>query len=100
MRHCLLAALLLPTLALPVPAGEKAKANTLTPKEIADGWLLLFDGETAFGWAPGDESKWTVANGALHSPGGKDPVGILATTTAFGDYELELEYAAKSGAVL
>lgn len=25
-------------------------ANTLTPKEIADGWILLFDGKTTFGW--------------------------------------------------
>src|SRR6188768_3170029 len=31
-------------------AQEKPKPNTLTPKEIADGWILLFDGETTFGW--------------------------------------------------
>lgn len=29
---------------------DKPKPNTLTPKEIADGWILLFDGETTFGW--------------------------------------------------
>jgi hypothetical protein len=29
---------------------DKPKPNTLTPKEIADGWVLLFDGETTFGW--------------------------------------------------
>jgi hypothetical protein len=32
-------------------AQAQAKPNTLTPKELADGWLLLFDGETTFGWA-------------------------------------------------
>ncbi len=24
--------------------------NTLTPEEIADGWVLLFDGKTLDGW--------------------------------------------------
>ncbi len=28
------------------------KPNTLTPKEVEEGWVLLFDGETAFGWCP------------------------------------------------
>ncbi len=27
-----------------------AKHNTLTQQEIADGWELLFDGETLNGW--------------------------------------------------
>ena len=31
-------------------AADEPKPNTLTPKEIADGWLMLFDGETTFGW--------------------------------------------------
>src|SRR5438874_756540 len=31
-------------------AAEPAKPNALTPKEIADGWVMLFDGETTFGW--------------------------------------------------
>jgi len=25
------------------------RPNTLTPKELADGWLLLFDGSSTFG---------------------------------------------------
>ena len=29
-----------------VARSRSDKPNTLTPKEIADGWLLLFDGET------------------------------------------------------
>jgi Domain of Unknown Function (DUF1080) len=37
-------------------AGEK-KANSLTEKEVADGWILLFDGETTFGWTGKAEVK-------------------------------------------
>ena len=31
-------------------AAEGTPRNPLTPQEIAGGWLLLFDGETPFGW--------------------------------------------------
>jgi len=50
MRTAVLATLLLLAAVLPAAAGDKPKPNTLTPKEIADGWILLFDGETTFGW--------------------------------------------------
>jgi hypothetical protein len=53
----LLAAIALLVSASPAFAYEKKekewpdeKTNALTPKEIADGWVLLFDGETTFGW--------------------------------------------------
>lgn len=41
------------TLALSAPAlaADPPKPNTLTQQEIADGWLLLFDGESTLGWA-------------------------------------------------
>jgi hypothetical protein len=50
-------------LAIPAFAEEKAKPNTLTAKEIADGWILLFDGETTFGWKTEGEAK--AKDGAL-----------------------------------
>ena len=31
-------------------AAEPAKPNSLTPKEIADGWLLLSHDNDSFGW--------------------------------------------------
>jgi len=46
-------------------AGEPAKPNTLTPKEIAEGWVLLFDGKTTRGWTSPNGSKWTVYDGML-----------------------------------
>ncbi len=42
--------------------AQSAKPNTLTPDEIKDGWILLFDGETTLGWT-GDVQ---VRDGMLH----------------------------------
>src|ERR1043166_1159299 len=69
MRTAFLTALLLLAAALPAAAQDKAKPNTLTPKEIADGWILLFDGETTFGWKTQgpqaiDDGQWTLDGGS------------------------------------
>src|SRR5207244_236118 len=69
MRTSLLSAFLILACTLPVAGQEKAKPNTLTPKEIADGWILLFDGATTFGWqrqGPQDINggQWTIDGGA------------------------------------
>jgi hypothetical protein len=74
-------------------AADVAKPNPLTPKEIADGWLLLFDGESTFGWQATNNSQWTITGGML-APQAKT-TGALVTTTAFNDYELSLEYQAQ-----
>src|SRR5579872_3605818 len=89
MRRLLGAALLLP-LAASVWAADADKHNTLTAKEAADGWLLLFDGESTYGWRSPNGSKWTVAKGML-APQAGNP-GLLVTTAAFTDFELSLEY--------
>jgi hypothetical protein len=42
--------------------------NALTKAEIADGWILLFDGQTKYGWEaenPDHNSDWLVKDGAL-----------------------------------
>src|SRR6185312_7393840 len=88
----LLAALFVLSLAVPTWAAD-AKPNTLTPKEIAEGWILLFDGETTFGWKATNDSRWTIAEGMLAPQAAT--TGALVTTTAFNDYELSLEYQAK-----
>ena len=72
------------TLAQPPP-------NTLTPAEVADGWILLFDGETAFGWAPRGDARWDVAEGLIsHRPGSGG--GMLSTTTEFADFQLRADF--------
>ena len=42
--YCIALAVLLAGIATVLPAAEP---NTLTEEELADGWILLFDGETA-----------------------------------------------------
>jgi hypothetical protein len=84
----LLTVLLGLSLTAPSRAAEEAKHNTLTPKEIADGWILLFDGETPFGWDAA--AKPRVEHGTLVYGGDQD---IRASpTTAFLYYEMHFDY--------
>jgi hypothetical protein len=68
-----------------------AAANSLTPTEINDGWILLFDGETSFGWEPRGDARWIVADGELTTQAGSG-AGMLATTTEFADFELLADF--------
>ena len=84
MRNiCVLALLLL--------MGPVALADTsLTPKEIANGWLLLFDGETTFGWKALD-GNLLVKGGALVLTG-KGQKASMMPTSRFSSFELTAEY--------
>ena len=78
-------------------AGSLAAAdNTVTPAEAEDGWILLFDGQSSFGWNPEGSGKWKVANGIL-SFDGSGP-GILRTLAVFSDYDLKLDFRGSSNA--
>jgi hypothetical protein len=94
MRHFLLT-ITVALAATTARAADDAKPNTLTPKEIADGWILLWDGETTFGWTTPTDSKWTIAKGMIAPQAGKP--GLLVTTTAFADYQLSVEYRVGQG---
>ncbi len=74
------------------PPQAATKQNTLTPEELADGWILLFDGKTKFGWAAGSEADWKVADGVISVTSGKP--GLLHTTTEFSDYLLRVDFRA------
>src|SRR5258708_29343237 len=71
---------------------EPAKQNALSAAEIDDGWIQLFDGETLFGWSPGSEADWKVADGVISVTSGKP--GLLHTTSEFGDYVLKVDFRA------
>ncbi|MCA9185249.1 MAG: DUF1080 domain-containing protein [Planctomycetales bacterium] len=62
----------------------------LTDQEVIEGWIALFDGKTTFGWQPAVQCDWTVRDGAIVVTDGA--VGLLNTTTQFGDYILRLEF--------
>lgn len=74
-------------LAIPASLAEEAKPNTLTPKEIADGWLLLFDGETTFGWKIDGDVK--IEQGVMELGGTQDTTATL--TIPFGYANLGFE---------
>ena len=63
--------------------------TALTPSEISEGWILLFDGETLFGWTPVGDAKWQAAGGAL-VPEGES--GWLRANPPFADFVLSCEF--------
>ncbi|HEY7308876.1 MAG TPA: DUF1080 domain-containing protein [Gemmataceae bacterium] len=82
----LLAVLFVLSLAAPCRAADDAKPNTLTSKEIAEGWLLLFDGDTSFGWKVDGEVR--AEKNELFLGGSKAATVTLPLT----HFELRLEY--------
>jgi len=78
----------------PTPAAA-AKPNTLSSAEQADGWLLLFDGQTLFGWKPSSNANWQAVDGTLTASEGE--AGLLTTTSSFGDYELNVDFRSGQG---
>ncbi len=73
-------------------APADSPTNKLTAEELADGWIQLFDGETLFGWSPGSEANWKVADGVISVSSGKP--GLLHTTSEFSDYVLRVDFRA------
>ena len=79
-----------------VLAGQAAAGdvNSLSKEEIAEGWILLFDGSTTFGWEAQGGAKWKVVDGALVSGEG---TGWILTTTEFTDFTLKAEFRVGEG---
>lgn len=71
-------------------AAQPETPNTLTPREVADGWVLLWDGETTFGWETHGAAEWRVLNGALVADSAQG--GWLGTAASFGDFVLKAEF--------
>jgi len=80
-------------LAVGAIAFAQPAANTLSAKERADGWRLLFDGKTAAGWRGYRQQTlpagWQAIDGALTRIG---QAGDIVTIDEFGDFELTLEW--------
>ena len=71
--------------------------NTLTAAERAEGWQLLFDGETTDGWRGfrrQDMPGWMVEEGELRRVGGG---GDIVTTEQFDDFELKVDWKVQAG---
>lgn len=81
--------------------------NTLTEKEKADGWKLLFDGVTSSGWRGAHkdvfpESGWVIEDGCLKvlASGGAESQagGDILTNDEFGNFDLFFEFRITEGA--
>jgi hypothetical protein len=90
--HRMLTIMLGFSLAVPCPAADEPKLNTLTSKEIAEGVLLLFDGETTFGWSSDGQMK--VQDGALVLGDKKKSHSWL--TTSFPAFEIDFQFRKES----
>ena len=81
--------------------------NTLSSKEVADGWKLLFDGRTSAGWRGAHKKAfptkgWKIENGeiaVLPSGGGEATNGgDIVTMDDYTAFELSLEFKITEGA--
>ncbi|HTA95103.1 MAG TPA: family 16 glycoside hydrolase, partial [Verrucomicrobiae bacterium] len=91
----------------PKPMAPLPPPNTLTEKEIKDGWKLLWDGKTTDGWrsAKSDEfptESWVIENGELsvtNDNGGESAVGgDIITRDRYSNFELSADFKITPGA--
>ena len=81
-----------------------AQINTLSSKEVKQGWKLLFNGENLDGWTSvgkdtPPERGWDVENGVLIvNKGGAQKGGDIITKNRFSDFDLMFEFKITKGA--
>lgn len=82
-------------------------ANTISEKEAADGWVLLWDGKTTEGWrgAKRDDfpdKGWVIEDGVLkvlRSDGGESTNGgDIVTTRPYKNFILKVDFKITEGA--
>ena len=76
--------------------------NTLTKKEAAEGWVLLFDGQTTNGWRNfnSDDTNlaWHVVDGCLQANGvGDDANGYIVTDKEYENFILSWDWKLSKG---
>ena len=80
--------------------------NTLSKREIKEGWKLLWDGKTSNGWRGAKlktfpENGWSIENGILsvEENDGKESTngGDIVTTKKYKNFELEVDFKLTEG---
>ena len=76
--------------------------NTLTEAEKAEGWQLLFDGQTLDGWRSYNRDTlaggWHVVEGCIQASGeGSDGHGYIVTDKKFANFELVWDWKLTNG---
>jgi hypothetical protein len=83
--------------------GCRHQGNRLSDKEIEDGWVLLFDGQTLEGWRDfmGDSlnsATWMVEKRTLSSQGtGNDSTGYIVTEKEYENFEICFDWKIAEG---
>ena len=71
---------------------NQGESNTLTPNEAAEGWELLFDGQTTNEWRGFKQTSmpagWQAVDGALTRVG---EGGDIVTKATFENFDLQFE---------
>jgi hypothetical protein len=75
---------------LMIPGPLCGMDNSLSEREAQDGWILLFDGGSLFGWSPQGGAQWRVAKGELLAETGDS--GYLRSNSAFADFILRCDF--------
>jgi len=95
---------------IPASGQDKKQAgipdNTLTKREKAKGWKLLFDGKTSDGWMNArtktfPSSGWEIKDGVLTvNPSAKKPGGggDIVTVNKYTNFELSVDFMYTKGA--
>lgn len=78
-----------------------APLKLLEEKEIADGWVSLFDGRTLFGWQANDKpdaggADWHLEEGVIVATESEKP-SLLLTAVRFSNFDLRLDYRLEKG---
>jgi len=89
------------------PETEEAPMNELTSAEIADGWVMLFDGKTSESWRGYKKEDfpagWEIVDGTMHMPGsGRGEAGAvnggdIIFDKKFKNFKLRLEWKIGEG---
>ena len=91
MKRFLIACLLVSAVGA-ISAAETP--NTLTSKERAEGWKLLFDGRTLQGWhgylSETIPDGWTVADGVIALAGKEG--GDIVTLNEYENFDFKFEW--------
>jgi len=80
----------------------KPQDNTLTRKEISEGWELLFNGKDMSGWRNYNGTEltngWSVVEGCIQAPGdGADDSGYIVTDKKYDNFELSWDWKLSHG---
>ncbi|HOW70523.1 MAG TPA: DUF1080 domain-containing protein [Phycisphaerae bacterium] len=97
VRTLMAVAVVVAILAAPATGADDAapsKPNALSRTQIEEGWIMLFDGETTFGWKTEGDAK--IKDGTLLVGGEK--AASATTTTEFGGFELQFQGNGAKGA--